>query len=110
MSVLRRGVVYWVDLEPTIGSQQRGRRPCVVMSADAVNDIRRTVVVVPLSSSPKTAPPIVVATLSQGATSVAICDQIRAVDRARFGKTLGVLPDAEMALIEASLRELLVLA
>ncbi|MGL5138467.1 MAG: type II toxin-antitoxin system PemK/MazF family toxin, partial [Beijerinckiaceae bacterium] len=35
--LLQRGHVYWVDLEPTIGSQQRGRRPCVVLSADAIN-------------------------------------------------------------------------
>ncbi|MGL5137041.1 MAG: type II toxin-antitoxin system PemK/MazF family toxin, partial [Beijerinckiaceae bacterium] len=94
----------------TIGSQQRGRRPCVVLSADAINAIRRTVVVVPLSSSPKVAPPIVVSILSQGNNSVAVCDQIRAVDRSRFGKTLGALNEAELTLVEESLREVLVLA
>ena len=78
--------MYWVDLEPTYGSQQRGRRPCLVLTEDAINAARRTVGVIPLSSSPNVAPPIVVAIPSLGANSVALCDQLRAVDKTKISK------------------------
>ncbi|MBK9967286.1 MAG: type II toxin-antitoxin system PemK/MazF family toxin [Holophagales bacterium] len=50
---MRRGEVYWAELEPRSGSEQRGRRPVVVVSHDGFNSISawRSVVVVPLSTS-----------------------------------------------------------
>jgi mRNA interferase MazF len=96
--------VYWVDLEPTYGSQQRGRRPCLVLTEDAINAARRTVGVIPLSSSPIVAPPIVVAIPSLGANSVALCDQLRAVDKTKISKRIAAITAAEMALIEASVK------
>jgi mRNA interferase MazF len=96
--------VYWVDLEPTYGSQQRGRRPCLVLTEDAINAARRTVGVIPLSSSPSVAPPIVVAIPSLGANSVALCDQLRAVDKSKISKRIAAITAAEMALIEASVK------
>jgi mRNA interferase MazF len=96
--------VYWVDLEPTYGSQQRGRRPCLVLTEDAINAGRRTVGVIPLSSSPSVAPPIVVAIPSLGANSVALCDQLRAVDKSKISKRIAAITAAEVALIEASVK------
>lgn len=104
MSILR-GHVYWVDLEPTAGSQQRGRRPCLVLTVDAINAVRRTVGVVPLSSSPQVAPPIVVAIRSIGPQSVAICDQLRAVDKTKLSKRIGAVTADELALVEASVKK-----
>lgn len=101
---IRRGHVYWVDLGPTAASQQRGRRPCLVLSVDPINAVRRTVGVVPLSSSPKVAEPVVVAVPSIGQRAVAICDQLRAVDKRKVDRLIGVLTDAELALIEASVK------
>jgi mRNA interferase MazF len=101
---IRRGHVYWVDLEPTAGSQQRGRRPCLVLSVDPINAVRRTVGVVPLSSSPKVAEPVVVAVPSIGQQSVAICDQLRAVDKRKVDRLIGPVTDAELTLIEASVK------
>jgi mRNA-degrading endonuclease toxin of MazEF toxin-antitoxin module len=51
---MNRGDVCWCDLEPRSGSEQRGRRPVVVVSSDALNRVAtwRTVVVVPCSTSP----------------------------------------------------------
>jgi len=84
---IQRGCVYWVDLEPTAGSQQRGRRRCLVLSVDPINAVRRTVGVIPLSSSPKVAEPIVVAVPSIGPQTVAICDQLRAVDKRKIDRS-----------------------
>jgi mRNA-degrading endonuclease toxin of MazEF toxin-antitoxin module len=71
--------VWWVNLDSTHGSAIRKTRPAVVLAADALNPARRTVVVAPLSTGPMPRPPIVVATPSAGADSVAVCDQVRAI-------------------------------
>jgi mRNA interferase MazF len=102
---IQRGCVYWVDLEPTAGIQQRGRRPCLVLSVDPINAVRRTVGVIPLSSSPKVAEPIVVAIPSIGPQTVAICDQLRAVDKRKIDRLIGAVTDAELAVVEAAVKE-----
>jgi mRNA interferase MazF len=103
MAILR-GNVYWVDLEPTAGSQQRGRRPCIVLTVDPINAVRRTVGVVPLSSSPQVAEPIVIAVKSIGPQTVAICDQLRAVDKRKIEGLIGTVTDHELALVEESVK------
>lgn len=99
-----RGHVYWVDLEPTFGSQQRGHRPCLILSVDAINAVRRTLGVIPLSSSPSAAPPIVIALPSIGPQTVALCDQLRAVDKRKMGKMLGKLSSADLAALETAVK------
>ncbi|MGI8992115.1 MAG: type II toxin-antitoxin system PemK/MazF family toxin [Bryobacteraceae bacterium] len=54
----RRGEVWWVRLDPTLGSEIRKRRPCLILSGNVVNERRRAVVIIPLSSSPQAAPPL----------------------------------------------------
>lgn len=98
--VVRRGEVWWVDLDPTRGSEIRKTRPAVVLTADALNRARRTVVVVPLSTGPAPRPPIVVATASAGAGSVAVCDQMRAVDKGRLTRRMGQLAVADLRAVE----------
>ena len=55
---IERGEIWWVSLDPAIGREIKNRRPCVVLSANEVNSIRATPVVVPLSASPQAAAPI----------------------------------------------------
>jgi mRNA interferase MazF len=105
--VVRRGEVWWVDLDPTRGSEIRKTRPAVVLTADALNRARRTVVVVPLSTGPTPRPPIVVATASAGTGSVAVCDQLRAVDRSRLTRRLGQLAMADLRAVEDGVRVVL---
>jgi mRNA interferase MazF len=82
-------------------------RPAVVVTADALNRARRTVGVVPLSNGPEARPPIVVAPHSAGMGSVAVCDQVRAVDKARLTRREGVLAVAELKAVEEGLRAVL---
>ena len=56
----KRGEIWWVNLDPARGGEIKKKRPCVVVSADFVNQGRKTPVVVPLSASPLAAPPLVV--------------------------------------------------
>jgi mRNA interferase MazF len=104
---IRRGSIWWVELEPTRGSEIQKTRPAVVLTADALNRIRRTVVVVPLSTGPVPRPPIVVAAPSAGPGSVAVCDQIRAVDRSRLTRGGDALSGEDLRAIEAGVRAVL---
>ena len=104
---VRRGDVWWVDLDPTRDSEIRKTRPAVVLSADALNRVRRTVVVVPLSTGPVPRPPLGVATPAGGEGSVAVCDQIRAVDKARLTRAAGRLASADLRAVENGVRAVL---
>ena len=106
-AVPRRGEVWWVDLDPTRGSEIRKTRPAVVLTADALNRARRTVVVVPPSTGPATRPPIVVATASAGVGSVAVFDQIRAVDKSRLSQRVGLLAAVDLRAVEDGVRVVL---
>lgn len=103
----RRGEIWWVGFDPTEGAEIRKTRPAVVVSADALNRARRTIVVVPLSTGPQPRPPIIVATPSAGLRSVAVCDQLRAVDKHRLARSEGRLSATDMRAVEDGLRRVL---
>ncbi len=102
----RRGDIWWVDFEPAQGAEIRKSRPAVVITADALNRARRTVVVVPLSPGPDPHPPVVVAIPSAGARSVAVCDQLRAVDKRRLSQPVGRISGLDLAAIEDGIRRI----
>ena len=104
---VRRGDIWWVNLDPTRGSEISKTRPAAVISADALNRARRTVIIVPLSSGPIPRPPIIVATPSAGPNSVAVCDQLRAVDKRRLTRHSGRLSTAYLQTLEEGLRRIL---
>lgn len=80
----QRGEVWWVRLDPTQGSEIRKTRPCLVLSANALNRLRKTVVVVPFSTAAQAHPPVTVAVECQGRAAVAVIDQVRAVAKPRL--------------------------
>jgi mRNA interferase MazF len=51
MKPILRGAVWWVSLDPTQGAEIQKPRPCPVLTADVLNRLRQTVVVVPFSTS-----------------------------------------------------------
>ena len=103
----RRGEVWWVALDPTLGSEIRKTRPCVVLTRDVVNEHRRTVVVIPLSSSPAAHPPIRIAVQCAGKPAAVVVDQIRAVTKERLRQRIGVLREEELDAIGGALRQIL---
>ena len=102
-----RGEIWWVALDPTLGSEIRKTRPCVIISVKVLNERRRTVIVVPLSSSPKASPPILIPITCEGRAAMAVSDQIRAVAKQRLQSRLGVVADEEMAALEDGLRQIM---
>lgn len=106
---MKRGEVWWVDLDPTRGSEIRKRRPAVIVTAVGLNRGRRTVVIVPLSTSARPFPPIVATMESAGPGSVAVCDQVRAVDKSRMITKMGELSPTDLKNLSDCLRTVLVL-
>ena len=102
-----RGDIWWVALDSTLGSEIRKTRPCIVVSVKALNERRRTVIVVPLSSSPKASPPILIPVSCEGRPAVAVSDQILAVAKGRLRSQLGVVTTEELATLEDGLRQIM---
>ena len=106
-ALIQRGDIWWVALDPAQGSEIRKTRPAVIITADALNRARRTVVIVPLSTGPEPRPPIVVATPSAGTGAVAVCDQLRAVDKRRLTRASGRLSASDLGIVEDGVRRVL---
>ena len=104
---IERGEIWWINLDPTVGREINKRRPCVVLSTDAINRIRSTPVIVPLSSSPESAPPVIIPVPSAGKESVAVIDQIRAVDKSRFVSREGTVSANDLGNIEQAVKLIL---
>ena len=107
MSRFDRGTIYWVNLDPTVGSEIKKKRPCVLIGATPINVARRTVIVVPLSSSAKPLPPLTVEVNVLGKKVVAVCDQIRAVDKARLVQEVGKLNSSDLEKVVEAVKEII---
>src|SRR5947208_2112738 len=105
--VPRRGEVWWVRLDPTLGSEMAKTRPCLVISSTVINQRRRTVVVVPLSTAPQASPPLLVPVRCAGRDVVAVIDQVRAVSKVRLDRCIGELSHEHLEAIEQALRDVL---
>lgn len=93
---IQRGEIWWVSLDPAKGSEIKKTRPCVVLTNDTLNRLRKTVVVIPLSTAAQAHPPVTVAVQCGGRKAVAVVDQIRAVAKHRFKSRVGALASAEL--------------
>lgn len=103
----RRGEIWWVRLDPTLGSEISKTRPCLILSTDIVNERRRTVVVVPLSSSPHPSPPLLVSIHCAGRVVVAITDQIRAIAKERLQECMAEISPEDLEAVESGVRRIL---
>jgi mRNA interferase MazF len=104
---LSRGKVFWVNLDPTQGSEISKLRPCVLVGATPINKARRTVVVVPLSTGGKPRPPLAVPVQCLEKDVIAVCDQIRAIDKTRLVKEAGALSVEDLEAVDEGLRQVL---
>jgi mRNA interferase MazF len=109
---VKRGEVYWADLAPRSGAEQRGRRPVLVLSHDAFNQTPRwkSIIVVPLSTSSAQAArgPTVVG-LPAGVAgllraSAVVCHQVTTLDRAKLSRRIGALPPNLLSVVEDALK------
>lgn len=96
--------VFLVNLDPTVGSEIRKSRPCVVVSPDEMNLYVRTVVVAPLTTAGRPYPSRVPVRFA-GKDGQVVVDQLRTVDKIRLARRLGALKAREAAAVLEVLRE-----
>jgi len=101
---IRQYQIFLVNLDPTIGSEIKKTRPCLVVSPDEMNKYLRTVVVAPLTTSIKSYPTRFAVNLNKKQGQVAL-DQIRTIDKKRIIKKMGVLSKSEVNKCKTILRE-----
>ena len=103
--VVRRFDVFLVNLDPTVGSEIRKTRPCVIISPDEMNRWIRTVIVAPMTTKGRDYPTRVPCRF-QGKDGQIVLDQIRTVDKTRLVKKLGRLDEREQQEVLAVLAEM----
>jgi mRNA interferase MazF len=87
----RRGDVYWVNLDPTVGTEIKKTRPALVVSPDDMNDALPRLLVAPITSAgqPMGCRPEI---KLKGKPGRILLDQVRCVDKVRLGARLGSIP------------------
>jgi mRNA interferase MazF len=85
-----RREIWLVNLDPTVGSEIRQTRPCVVVSPAEMHDHLRTVIVAPMATKNRAAPSRIGMTHG-GQKGLTLLDQMRAVDKTRLAKKLGTV-------------------
>lgn len=106
--MVKRYAIYWVDLNPTNGSEIKKVRPAVVISPDELNEHLDTVTVVPITSKSRCYPWRVPCEV-EGKKGFMVTDQIRSIDKLRLGAHIGNLSAAEIEKLKDILEELLIL-
>jgi mRNA interferase MazF len=114
---VKRGDVFWAELAPRSGAEQRGRRPVVVVSNDGFNRVEawRSVIVAPLSTSPAqrrrgpTAIALPKGTAGLRQESIVLCHQVTTLDREKLVTRIGELPRAALDRVDEGLRTALAL-
>ncbi len=102
---MKRGDIWLVNLDPTVGSEIQKSRPCVVVSPAELNDTLRTVIVAPMTSKGFAAPFRVPVTHA-GTKGQIVLDQLRTVDKLRLVKKLGAVPAKTLTTVLVTLQEM----
>lgn len=93
-----------VNLDPTIGSEMKKTRPCVVLSPDEMNKYLQTIVVAPITSSSKPYPTRI-EIKHQQTNGWIVIDQIRTIDRKRIIARFETLKDKEQEKVKNVIKE-----
>lgn len=99
--------IWWINLDPTKGSEIRKIRPCVIISPNEMNRHIRTVLIAPMTSTSKRYPSRI-RTVFEEREGWIVLDQIRCVDKQRLLKHAGTLDNDAVLRIKQTLQEILV--
>ncbi len=102
--MVKRGEIWLVALDPTVGSEIKKSRPCVIVSPPELNEHLRTVIVAPMTSKGFLAPFRVPVTHA-AKKGLIVLDQIRTVDKVRLVKRVGAVNTKTLSSVLTTLQE-----
>lgn len=105
MDMVKRFEIYFVEFDPTKGSEISKTRPCVILSPDEMNEALNTVIIAPLTSTLKNYPSRVNCLVKNKKGQIAL-DQIRCVDKSRLKNKLAKLSENEQTEVLEILQEM----
>lgn len=103
--MVKRGDVWLAALDPTVGSEIRKTRPCLVVSPPEMHDFLRTALVAPMTTGSRPAP-FRIAVKFDGKSGLILLDQMRALDKTRLVKRLGKVKQETMSATLSTLQEM----
>ncbi len=104
MSSPKKGEIYWVNLDPTVGSEINKKRPAVIVSNDVGNEISRRVIIAPITSKVTKIFPFEVEVEVKGKKGKVLLDQVRAVDKLRLENKISELDVETMQEVNDALK------
>ncbi|MEE7502614.1 type II toxin-antitoxin system PemK/MazF family toxin [Methylobacterium sp. C33D] len=108
---LEAGALVWVDLRPSLGREQDGVRPAVVVSSMDFHKLNATAIVCPITGNVKPWPTKVILPPGLAVSGAVLTDQIRCLDRAKRGfRRVGAVTDEVLLAIRIKLHELIGIA
>jgi mRNA interferase MazF len=102
---VKRGEIWLVNLDPTLGSEIKKIRPCVIVSPPELNQYLRTVMMAPMTSK-SFAAPFRVPVTHAGTKGLIVLDQLRSVDKQRLVKKSGQVSAKNLGTVLKTLQEL----
>ncbi len=100
----KRGDVYWVNLDPTLGTEIKKRRPCVIVSPNVANEVTSRVIILPITSSAEKVYKFQVLIEIKGKRGKILTEQIRTIDKVRLGDKIATLDDDSIVSMEQALK------
>ena len=104
---LKQYQIILVNLDPTVGSEIKKTRPCVIISPDELNQYLQTIIVAPMTSQSRNYPTRI-EVKHDNKKGWVVLDQIRTIDKLRIIKILDVLSEKEINQVKMTIKELLV--
>jgi mRNA interferase MazF len=104
---LKQYQIVLVNLDPTVGSEIRKTRPCVIISPNEMNRHLRTLIVAPMTGQSKPYPTRIEVNHNNKSGWI-VLDQIRTIDKQRIIKILDSLNEGEIEIVKITIKELLV--